>query len=221
MVAEELINHMIPPLKLGDAGSKAIVWMEELRVRQLPVVDKGEFLGLISEEIILEKNEPNLPISAYELVGTKCQVTRYQHFYDVLKVGSDNEAYAIAVMDEDGTYYGVITVEDIISSLAETAAVQTPGGILVLSMGGSDYSLTEISRLVEENGSKILSSSIREDPLDPAKIKLTLKVNNTDMKHIVATLERFGYRIIAKFEEQPVDNETSENFDVLMKYLNI
>jgi CBS domain-containing protein len=221
MVAEELINHMIPPLKLGDTANKAIVWMEELRLRQLPVVDKGVFLGLISEEIILEKNEPDLPISAYELFGTKCHVTRYQHFYDVLKVGSDNEAHAIAVLDEDGSYFGVITVEDIISSVSQTAAVQTPGGVLVLSMGASDYSMTEISRLIEENGSKILSSTIREDPLDPAMIKLTLKVNTTDMKHIVATLERFGYRIIAKFDEHPVDDNTSENFDVLMKYLNI
>ena len=221
MIAEELINHMIPPLKLGDTASKAIVWMEELRVRQLPVVDKGNFLGLISEEIILEKNEPNSPISAYELLGKDCMVTRYQHFYDVLKIASDNEVQVIAVIEEDNSFYGVITVEDIIASLSQTAAVQTPGGILVLSIGSSDYSMAEIGRLVEENGSKILSSSIREDPIDPTKLKLTIKINNTDLKHIIATLERFGYKIIAKFEEQVGKDDSIENLDVLMKYLNI
>jgi CBS domain-containing protein len=221
MIAEELINHMIPPLKLGDTASKAIVWMEELRVRQLPVVDKGVFLGLISEEIILEKNEPNLPISAYELMGKACFVNKYQHFYDILKIASDNEVQVIGVLEDDETYFGVITVEDIIASLSQTAAVQTPGGIIVLSLGSSDYSMAEIGRLVEENGSKILSSSIREDPLDPSKLKLTIKINNTDLKHIIATLERFGYKIIAKFEEQVGKDDSIENLEVLMKYLNI
>ena len=81
--------------------------------------------------------------------------------------------------------------------------------------------MSQIGRLVEENSSKILSSSIREDPVDPGKLKLTLKINNTDLKHIIATLERFGYKIIAKFEEQVGKDDSIENFDVLMKYLNI
>ena len=31
MIAEDLINHMIPPLKATDDAHKAIVWMEEFR----------------------------------------------------------------------------------------------------------------------------------------------------------------------------------------------
>jgi predicted transcriptional regulator len=53
MIAEDLINHMIPPLKGTDDAHKAIVWMEEFRCHQLPVVENGNLLGFISEEIIL------------------------------------------------------------------------------------------------------------------------------------------------------------------------
>ncbi len=47
MIAEELINHMIPPLKITDDAHKAIVWMEEFRCMHLPVVDEGNLLGFV------------------------------------------------------------------------------------------------------------------------------------------------------------------------------
>jgi hypothetical protein len=97
-----------------------------------------------------------------------------------------------------------------------------PGGILVLSMNMVDYSLTEISRYVEENSAKIISSNIVEDPLDKGRIKLTLKINQTDLSRIVATLERFGYRVIGRYQEiLKEDGNDKERFEMLMRYLNI
>ena len=57
MIAAELINHMIPPLKATDDAHKAIVWMEEFRCNFLPVVEDGTLQGFISEEIIMETND--------------------------------------------------------------------------------------------------------------------------------------------------------------------
>ena len=49
MIAEELINHMIPPLKVTDDAHKAIVWMEEFRCNHLPVVEDGRLVGILTE----------------------------------------------------------------------------------------------------------------------------------------------------------------------------
>ena len=59
MIAKELINHMIPPLKLTDTAAYAIAWIEEFRTKELPVVNNGEFLGLINDEQILDSNDGN------------------------------------------------------------------------------------------------------------------------------------------------------------------
>jgi hypothetical protein len=84
-----------------------------------------------------------------------------------------------------------------------------------------DYSLAEISRLIEENHAKILSSIIKEDPLDAGKIRLTIKVNQVDMSRIVATLERFSYKVIGRYKEpKPVVHE-KERIDMLLRYLDI
>lgn len=221
MIAEELINHMIPPLKASDDAAKAIVWMEEFRCNHLPVIDGGHLLGFISEEIILESNDIDKRLLDFDLTGQRCSVSTDAHFYDILRIAGENKLQIVAVLNEVGQYAGVITVQDIMTSFAQTASVQMPGGILVLSMDLIDYSLAEISRYVEENNAKVISSIMVEDPLDKGKIKVTLKINQDDLNRIVATLERFGYRVIGRYQETREDTGEKDRYDMLMKYLDI
>jgi acetoin utilization protein AcuB len=221
MIAEELINHMIPPLKPSDDGHKAIVWMDEFRCNHLPVVDDGQLLGFISEEIILESNDIEKRVADFELVGKNATVELNSHFYDILRVAGENKLQIVAALDDNGKYAGVITVQEIMTSFAQTASVQMPGSILVLSVDLIDYSLAEIARFVEENNAKIISSTIVEDALDAGKIKVTVKINQLEISRIVATLERFGYTVIGRYQEQQPQDEGKERIDMLMRYLNI
>lgn len=221
MIAEELINHMLPPLKLTDEASKAIAWMEEFRCGQLPVVENEKFLGFLSEEIILEQNDLTKNVRDFEVMDNDCIVSIDSHFYEVLKMAGDHKLQMVAVQNDIGQYAGVITVADIMVSFAQTAAVQMPGSILVLSMDLMDYSLAEIARLVEENNAKIISSTMAEDPLDKGKIKLTIKLSQDDLTRIAATLDRFGYRIIARYQTTRNDDNNKDRLDMLMRYLNI
>ncbi len=221
MIAEDLINHMIPPLRGADDAHKAIVWMEEFRCNYMPVVEDDKLLGFISEEIILETNDIEQLVKDFNLVGLNCFVKLDTHFYDILKVAAENKLQMVAVLNYDQTYAGVITVQDTLTSFAQTAAVQMPGGILVLSMNSVDYSLAEISRLVEENHAKILSSIVKDDPLDPIKLRLTLKINQLDLSRIVATLERFKYSVIGRYQETKPRGDEQDRIDMLLRYLDI
>jgi len=221
VIAEDLINHMIPPLRGTDDAHKAIVWMEEFRCNYMPVVEDDKLLGFISEEIILETNNIEQLVKDFDLAGLNCYVQLDTHFYDILKVAAENKLQMVAVLNDDRTYAGVITVQDTLTSFAQTAAVQLPGGILVLSMNSVDYSLAEISRLVEENHAKILSTIVKDDPLDPLKLRLTLKINQLDLSRIVATLERFKYSVIGRYQETKPRGDEQDRIDMLLRYLDI
>jgi len=221
MRAEELINHRVPPLKMSDDAHKAILWMEELRCNQLPVVDSEKFLGLISEDIILEQNDLKKKIADFDLICERCYVSVASHFYEVIKTASENNVQTVGVLDKDEKYCGVITVQDTIAAVAQSISIKMPGGILILSMEQRDYSLSEISRLVEENNAKIISSNVIEDPIDRDKIKVTIKINTHELNRIVATLERFGYHITGRFEDSKPDDSQREKLDMLFKYLEI
>ncbi len=156
-----MINQMIPPLRVDDDAHKALVWMDEFHCSHLPVVNDRLFAGFITESTILEGNNIDRKVGAFTLTGTTCVVSLNSHLYDVLKTAAEHKLQLVAVTDELAQYQGVITVQDAVAFFAQSAAVQMPGGILVLYMSFSDYSLAEISRLIEENRVKILSSIVK------------------------------------------------------------
>ena len=221
MVAEELINDMIPALTLKDNAEKAIFWMEELRTKFLPVINHSHFCGFISDEVIFENNDIDKEISGIRLISENCYLNRSRHFFDAIKLFRENNIDMAAVIDDNGNYMGVITVDDIIKAFSQITAIQSPGGILVISIRQIDYTLAEIVRLVEENDAKVLSTYLKNDPDNESNILVTLKINTTDLSRITATLERFGYNIAAKFQELPDEISNLDRLDLLMKYINI
>ncbi|MCS4433848.1 CBS domain-containing protein [Aquiflexum gelatinilyticum] len=221
MQAYEFINNLIPPLKLKDKVKLALNWMEEIRTDILPVVEDSRFLGFITEHLVFTINNPETSIAEISLDNVSCFVYQDKHIYDVIKVASEFHSNMIAVVDRENNYLGVVTMEDAISAFADSLSIQSNGAVLVLSMNMTDYSLFEIARIIESENTKILSSFLSSDPLDDSKIKLTLKLDKTELRHVKATLERFGYRILDHFQEEEGISGEQERIDNLFRFLQI
>ncbi len=221
MQAYEFINSLIPPLKLTDRAGMALAWMEEIRTDSLPVADQGRFLGFIGDEMIFELNNPDRLIGTIELEAGACWVYSDKHIYDVLRVASENQSNLVAVLDRENSYLGVITMEDAIAAFADSLSIKSQGSVLILSMNMTDYLLSEISRLVESENTQILSSFITNDPLDSDKIKLTLKLDKPELRHVKATLERFGYRVIDHYQEETGISSEEDRIGNLLRFLDI
>ncbi|MCG8310555.1 MAG: CBS domain-containing protein [Cytophagales bacterium] len=221
MIAEDLINQMIPALKLTDTAEKAIIWMEELKTNQLPVIDNRIFKGLISEDIILESNDLDRKIGDFKLLAEHCYVNEEQHLFDIIRLAHECESEMVAIVDHKGEFLGVSGHEDAMKAFSNTLAVQGQGGILVLAMRYIDYSMAEISRLVESDDAKILGFYLSQDQKNPNNIFLTLKINKEDLTTIVSTLERFDYKVVAKFHESNNTDTEKERLDNLLNFLDI
>ncbi|RAU81529.1 CBS domain-containing protein [Pontibacter arcticus] len=221
MIAEELINHMIPPLKLYDTVEKALRWMDEFRVNALPVVASRKYAGLATENSLIELPDRTRTLRDITLEYPDVFVMSSQHFYDVMEAAIKNKILVVPVLDEEQEYMGIITINDTLTAFGQMSALQGQGSILVLSMPERDYSLSQISRLIEEENTKILSAYVSPDEADPYQIKLTLKLNKTDLTRIIATLERFEYRITAQFTDSTPDDGGRDRLDMLLKYLDI
>lgn len=219
MIAEDFINNWIPIINLGDSPEKVTAMMDDLHISQLPVVDDKKFHGIIASEN-LSRNY-NQSIADFELIGQKSHVYSQQHFYDVIRVATDYNVKLVAVLDHEHNFIGIITLEDLIKGFSYTSAVQSPGGIIEITMKFLDYSMAEITRLIESNDVKILSSYIINDPSDNNNISLTIKMDKSDVSHVVATLERFGYTIKGQYQEEKILSNEEERLGMLMKYLNI
>jgi acetoin utilization protein AcuB len=220
MLASELINDLIPPLKTSDSGEKAIALMQDYKVSHLPIVNDEQFLGLISEEDIVSLNNPQEVIGNHMLSLTHPFVYDWQHLYDAIKLMSDMDLTVVPVLDVKETYLGVLSLNSLMDYFADLTAVSNPGAILVLEIGQRNYSLSEIARIVESNDAHILSSYIYSD-VDSTKMHVTLKIDKEDITPIIQTFQRFNYTVRSFYQPKNEHDDTMDRFDSFMKYLNI
>lgn len=220
MTAKELISVDVLPLKASDTGLVAMHWFDEFRVTHLPVISDSQLLGLISEDDVYAAGTFEEPIWSYQLQLQNVSILQSRHIYEVMKIFSDYKLTTLPVVDDKGAYLGLITLASLVEKMAVTAAVNNPGGILVLETNVNDYSMTEVSRIVEENDAKILSLYV-SSPADSTRVELTLKLNKIDIQPVIQAFLRYDYTIKASFFESDYFDNLRDRYDMLMTYLNV
>lgn len=220
MLARELISDVVTALKTSDTGTKALSWMEVFRIKHLPIVNQRDFLGLISDTDIYDLNNPDEPVGNHNLSLQKPYVNEEAHIYEVIELLSRLELTLVPVLNNEMQYLGVVTQEDLTQKFAHLSAMQQPGGIIELEMNEHDYSLSEISQIVESNNAKILSLYVAVTE-DNRKLRVTLKINQTDLAAIMQTFNRYSYSVVSSHTNgEDLDEFYQERFDVFLKYLN-
>tara|TARA_B100000809_G_scaffold116756_1_gene114985 strand:+ start:929 stop:1591 length:663 start_codon:yes stop_codon:yes gene_type:complete len=219
MIASELISYDIPPLKLSDTGLKALDWMEEFKVTELPIVDDGQYLGLIGEADILDRNDIDESINAYNLTFSTPSIKSNKHLFEVISLIVQHDVNILPVVDLDDQYLGVITIKNILHHFSKAISVSSPGSIVTLEVNLRDYSLSEIARMVESDEAKVLASFITSH-VDSTKLEVTLKVNKTDISRILHTFERFNYTVLASYNESEYQKDMQTKYDEFIRFLN-
>jgi len=220
MLAKELISDTVPCLRTSDTANKALQWMEIFRISHLPIVNDKELLGVISDTDIYDLNSTDEPIGNHELSLFTPYVFYNQHIYEVLELISKLKLTMVPVLNEKKEYMGLIVMQDIVREFANISALQNPGGIIVLELNDHDYSLSQVANIVESNNTKILSMYITSTKI-AGELNLTLKMNKTDLTDVIATFERFGYKIKASFmEDKDMDSFYDERYEAFLRYLN-
>ena len=219
MIASELISYDIPPLNLSDTGNKALDWMEEFKTTELPIVNEGKYLGLISESNLLDSNDVDGKIESFGFNLLKPFVQENQHMFEVISTMVDNDIDVLPVVNSGHQYLGVITSKIIVKSLSKVVSVANAGSILTLEVNVKDYSLSEIARMVESDDAKVLASFITSHP-DSTKLEVTLKINKTEISRILHTFERFNYVVLASYNESEYHENLQNKYDEFMRFLN-
>jgi len=219
MQASDLISQSLISLHPDDDGLRAISLMEELRVNHLPVVRNGFYLGILSEKEILNWDNEKEFIEEHLEEITAPSVISTQHLFDIIEELEKFSLTVIPVLDEEKHYLGSITNRKLLYTIAKSTSIQSNGGVIVLRMNQNDYQMSEIASIVEDNNTKILSSYITSIP-DVLQIEPTLKLNTMDINSIVKDLERFDYNVSASFNTQETNDDFTDRYESLMRFLN-
>ncbi|TND05118.1 MAG: CBS domain-containing protein [Bacteroidetes bacterium] len=220
MLASDLISDDVPPLKITDTGDKALQWMEEFRVSHIPVIEGTQFVGIVSDDDILNMDDPDVQLGSAKISMIKPHLTATQHPYDALKLMAELGLTVLAVTDEQNNYVGAVSIQNLAVKLSQMAAIREPGGIIILEVNHVDYSLSQIASIIEGNDAKVLSMYVSSEP-DSNRAEITLKINKEDLTRILQTFTRYNYTVKATFHQSEFMDDLKQRFDSFMNFMNI
>ncbi len=220
MDSKSLISSEFPVLSLDDSGEKALRLMSEYRVFHMPLIQRDNYLALISEDDILDWDTPEEPLSLAEFLTFRPAVFEGAHPYEAVRIAKEFNLSVLPVVDKQNHFSGVITIDGLFTYLTDNNAIKSEGSILVLEMEQRNYSASEIARICETNSINILSLTVKNKD-EQGLIWVTIKVNSNDIQALVSTFERFSYTIVEMFSTDFTKEDVQQNYDMLMHYINI
>jgi CBS domain-containing protein len=219
MLNKLLISHPAPPFHPDETVATALDLMEEWKVEHWPIVAEGVCKGLLSEEILLDAKNTDV-LANLNNDYLPFWVSTEEHFLYALRVMTERKLTVLPVVDEAGEYIGVMMQKDLLDRLAIFTGAQLPGGVVVLQVSPLDYSPGELSRLVETNDAQIRQLNTQIDEVT-GMLMVTIRINKQEISDIIATFQRYDYRIVYFAGEEQYENELRRNYHHLLHYIEM
>jgi CBS domain-containing protein len=220
MLTGNVQSQSIPSLHLHDKIYQALELMNEYHVEHLPIADGEKYIGLISEDDLMQAENDHDTLEQLSQSISTVAVKENEHFLKAMQVANENGLTLVPVVNEENELLRSITYADIIKSSSAFMSLQEPGGLIVLEIENKAYSFSEINRIVESSDAQITQLNTNTDP-QTGLMQVTIKVNKLEISDIIATFQRYEYNVKYYFGEEQYENELKSNYDNLMHYLKI
>ncbi|HEX6334411.1 MAG TPA: CBS domain-containing protein [Flavisolibacter sp.] len=218
MLTRELISNAIPYLHKEDKVLHALQLMNDYHVAHLPVVENNSYLGIVSEEQLLQSDD-DTTINQLQVTDGTTSVQGKDHFLKAIHTAVVNKLSIVPVVEEK-QLLGIVTYTDLLRNASEFMSLNEPGALLVLEIDGRNYSFSEINRIVESNDAQITQLNTFTEP-ESGVMFVTIRVNKMEVSDLLATFQRYEYNVKYYFGEELYENELRTNYDNLMNYLKI
>lgn len=220
MLTKELSSQSLPRVTPSDKVYQVLQLMNDNQVTHLPITEGDKFIGVISEDDLLQAENDHALLQELQQSFANICVKENEHFLKAVQVAADNGLSVIPVINEEDELTGTVTYADLLKHASEFMNLKDPGGLIVLEMDTNQYSFNEISKLVETNDAQITQLNTTND-IESGKMLVTIRINKPEVSDIVATFQRYEYNVKYFFGEELYANDIKTNFDNLMNYLNI
>ena len=221
MLAENLISESLTSVNSAEKGKKALNCMDMFRVSHIPVVNDSKYLGLISDKLIYDLNLLEVPIETQIDKLDTSHVHKEQHIFEIAILMYKLKLSVLPVLDSEHYYLGAITLYDLARRFAKLFALEEIGGVIILEMNENNYSLSEISQIVESNDVKILSC-FTDKKHGTHVMDVILKLDKEDLSPVIQSFMRYDYNVRAVYLDQSeLKDLYKDRFDLFMKFMNI
>lgn len=219
MNINDYILKEIKAFHLKDSVKKAQKLFKNYPITHFPVVENDKLLGSFAEDDIqtLENKEEELVAHSYLLnsffADEKATVL------ELLKIFADNNTTIIPVLNKEKNYIGYYDLCDVLDVFSTSPFMIEESETLIVEKLELDYSMGEVSQIVEANGGKLLGVYLSEKSNN--FVQVTLKIVSDEINEIIQTFRRYDYKIVSNHENDIYLEDLKNRSDYLQKYLEM
>jgi acetoin utilization protein AcuB len=213
LVRDRMTKHPLT-IDVDTSLADAHTYMEEQKVRHLPVIDKtGKLVGLITEADLLKAGPSSVTsLSVWEIRSLLDRITiKNVMVHDVITTTEDIpiEDAAHLMLDHkisclpvvrDGRLVGIITETDVFRTFMEMFAARQKGLRITMEVLDREGELAKVAQAIANQGGYIAACGVFM-VTDPAKWGLVFKVRNVDRDVLIATLSKIEGQNILDIRE--------------------
>ncbi|WP_298763269.1 CBS domain-containing protein [uncultured Polaribacter sp.] len=217
-ITDYILNE-IKPLNLKIKVNDAKKIFDNFPITHFPVIENGKLLGSFAEDDIHTIENKGTELVAYNHLLNTFFADEKATILELLKIFADNDSNIIPVLDKEKNYMGYYDLCDVLDVFSTSPFMIEHSETLIIEKYESDYSMSQISQIVESNDGKLLGLylSQRKDN----NVQITLKIVAKDINEIMHTFRRYDYKIISTHENDIYLEDLKNRSDYLQKYLEM
>jgi CBS domain-containing protein len=199
---------------MSDSVSKTQKTLRTNGINALAVVEKKQYIGLVTEETLSQAISPDQTLADLQAHFSTLQMEEEEDVLASLPWFDDSTVELIAITNPSGLFTGYLTKSTVGNLLLKSGLEQKNGGIIRIPFQSSRDSLSSIIRIIEEENGFVVRSFFQE-PI------LVIQVQTETFGKIISNLERHGIFIEKAFvfgEQLEVDQD---RFDHLMRFIDL
>ncbi len=215
----DYILEEIKPLRLNDAVINAQKVFNNYPITHFPVIENNKLLGSFAEEDIqtIENKEDVLGTHAHLL--NSFFADKKATVLELLKIFADNDTNIIPVLDKNKDYIGYFDLRDVLDVFSTSPFMIEESETLIIEKLENDYSMSEVSQIIESNNAKLLGLYVSEKKSE--FVQITLKIVSKEINEIMQTFRRYDYKIISMHENDIYLEDLKNRSEYLKKYLEM
>ncbi|AEG61040.1 CBS and ACT domain-containing protein [Desulforamulus ruminis] len=187
---------------------EALEKMKRLKIRQLPVTDKGHLVGLVTErELLTVTPSPATTLSVFEMnyllskmvvsevmVKDPITVSPETTIEEAALIMRENKANCLLVMEAE-ELAGIITQTDIFDAFIEFFGLRKAGTRLVLQTHDRVGALAELTDIIRDMNINIRGFVVHRKDHDT--LHIVVRVNTVEPDQLVKELEARGIPVLS------------------------
>ena len=215
----DYIQNKIKPLHLKSSVKTAQKLLDDYAITHFVVVENTKILGCFAQDDVVQIESKSDELVAYSHLLNSFFADKEASVLELLKIFADNDTTLIPVLNAKKEYIGYYNLSDVLEVFSMSPFMTDNSETLIIEKTENNYSMSEVSQIVESNNGKLLGVYVSENQGN--LVQITLKISTEDILEIMQTFRRYDYKIISIHENDIYLEDLKNRSDYLQKYLEM